>query len=165
MTEAHPTEPSELVAHLYRTHGPEVLGYLAQLSGNWTMAEDLFQEAFAQVVRHADRLSAVKSLRGWLFGVARNVAMNAVRRQRRFAALPDDVPERRESADPRLEPMRRAIEQLPADLQEILELRLAHSLSYEEIATALEIPVGTVRSRLHRAVGQLRRRLTRTHDI
>jgi RNA polymerase sigma-70 factor (ECF subfamily) len=58
--------------------------------------------------------------------------------------------------------MRTAIGSLNAGLREILEFRLEQELSYEEIAAVLEIPIGTVRSRLHQAVKQLRRAMART---
>jgi RNA polymerase sigma-70 factor, ECF subfamily len=58
--------------------------------------------------------------------------------------------------DERLGEMRQAMAKLPQEMRETLELRLADDLSYEEIAAVLEIPVGTVRSRLHNAVKKLR---------
>jgi len=63
--------------------------------------------------------------------------------------------------DSRLEIMRESISKLNPALREIMELRLQSELSYEEIAEALDIPVGTVRSRLHHAVKQLRDALNR----
>ena len=64
-----------------------------------------------------------------------------------------------ETADPRLDVMREGIERLHAASRQVLELRLQRELSYEEIATTLRVPVGTVRSRLHHAVRQLREHL------
>jgi RNA polymerase sigma-70 factor (ECF subfamily) len=64
-----------------------------------------------------------------------------------------------EPADPRLELMREAIGRLNAASRQVLELRLQRELSYEEMATTLGVPIGTVRSRLHHAVRQLRQHL------
>jgi RNA polymerase sigma-70 factor (ECF subfamily) len=64
-----------------------------------------------------------------------------------------------ETADPRLEVMREGIERLNAASRQVLELRLQRELSYEEMAASLGVPVGTVRSRLHHAVRQLRAHL------
>ena len=62
-------------------------------------------------------------------------------------------------SDARLDAMREAIVRLPETLRETLELRLTGDLSYQEIADAMYVPVGTVRSRIHNAVEQLRTRL------
>ena len=70
--------------------------------------------------------------------------------------LPEGMAAREAGADQRIGEMRRAIAKLPDEMRETLELRLADDLSYEEIAAVLEIPVGTVRSRLHNAVRKLR---------
>jgi RNA polymerase sigma-70 factor (ECF subfamily) len=145
---------------LYQTHGPALLAYLRRMAGRGEAAEDLLHETFVQALRGADRMEQVVSPRAWLFAIGRNVAITALRRRRTTASLPDDVAAR--SADPeddRLAAMRHEIRELPDKLREALELRLQHDLSYEEIAAVLSIPVGTVRSRLHNAVRQLREAL------
>lgn len=144
---------------LYQAYGPALLAYLRRLAGRHEIAEDLLQETFVQAMRGLDRLGEVVSPRAWLFTIARNVGVSAIRRRTRrpVTSLSEDVA----AADPpkehpRLEPMRQAITCLPDKLRETLELRLRDDLSYEEIAAVLSIPVGTVRSRLHHAVRQLR---------
>ena len=149
-------EPIEL---LYRAHGPAILGYLRRLVGDTHAAQDLLQQTFLQGVRFPERLSRAVSPRAWLFGVARNMARSSIRRRRKVVSLPDQLPADCETEDPRIEPMRQAIAALPKPLQEALELRLGRDLSYQEIAEVLEIPIGTVRSRLHRAVDRLREAL------
>jgi RNA polymerase sigma-70 factor (ECF subfamily) len=100
------------------------------------------------------------SRRAYLFGIARHVGLDALRRRKRLDELvePPAAPSAREDA--RLETMRAAITELPASQRETLMLKLQHELSYEEIAEVLAIPVGTVRSRLHHAVLHLRLILT-----
>ena len=120
------------------------------------MAQDLLQETFLLAIRSKDKLADVSSPRAWLFGVARNIAMNTIRRSPSVVSLPANLSKDCPSPDPRIERMRQAITKLPATLQETLELRLTRELSYQEIATVLEIPLGTVRSRLHNAVSRLR---------
>jgi RNA polymerase sigma-70 factor (ECF subfamily) len=71
----------------------------------------------------------------------------------------DERTDNRDAADPRVELVREAIARLTPELQETLELRFEQELSYEEIAAVLEIPVGTVRSRLHNSVKRLREAL------
>lgn len=69
-----------------------------------------------------------------------------------------------EPVDPRLTRMRDAIAALPAKWSEVLQFRIRQELTYEEIAAVLDIPVGTVRSRLHAAVRRLRQRMSDAHD-
>ncbi len=147
------------VQALYEAHGPALLAYLRRLAGRADLAEDLLQETFVQALHNLDRLGQVVSKRAWLFTIARNLGVSNLRRRRlrltarlsdEEAAAPAPV------ENPRLERMRLAVGRLPDKHRETLELRLRDDLSYEEIAEVLSIPVGTVRSRLHHAVRQLR---------
>lgn len=152
----HMDETVARLESLYREHGEALLRYLRRRGGG-APAEDLLQETFVQALRAVDRLAAAASPRAWLFAIARNVAATAWRRHRPTAPLPADVPTREAPTDPRIERMRQAIAGLPDGHREVIELRLAHDLSYEEIAETLGIPLGTVRSRLHHAMARLRR--------
>jgi RNA polymerase sigma-70 factor (ECF subfamily) len=79
-----------------------------------------------------------------------------------MAPLPADVPlAPAAEADDRLDGLRRAVAALPQPQREAMELRLVDGLSYEEIAGVLDVPVGTVRSRLHNAVQRLREEMLR----
>jgi RNA polymerase sigma-70 factor (ECF subfamily) len=153
----------EGLAGLYRAHGPDLLRYLRRrgaAGAGGSSAEDLLHETFVQALRRVDALGVVRSPRAWLFGIARHVANTAARRARPMQALNFETVvtdgERPAAEDPRLESMRSAIARLPEALRETLELRLREELSYEEIADVLGVPIGTVRSRLHHAVGRLR---------
>jgi RNA polymerase sigma-70 factor (ECF subfamily) len=149
------------VEGLYNAHGQALLGYLSRSFGHAEIAEDLLHETFVQALRRMDRVAAAASPRAWLFGIARRVGLAALRR-RRMQPLPEDLAvAEAEPADERLDRMHRAIGRLPPPQREALELRLAEELSYEEIAAVLEIPVGTVRSRLHHAVRTLGDLVTR----
>jgi RNA polymerase sigma-70 factor (ECF subfamily) len=124
------------------------------------MAEDLLQETFAAVVRRPEGLRLSASPRAYLFGIARNLSVDACRRFRPTEDLPLDFPAHDQTQnDPRLETMRSAITRLNHSLREVIEFRLQSELSYEEIAAVLDVPIGTVRSRLHHAVKQLRHAL------
>ncbi len=148
---------------LYHEAGPGLLRYLTRRLRRREEAEDVLQAAFVEAARFYDRLSAADSPRAWLYAVARNLV---AARQRKaglihWSSLPDDPAERSETeSDERLDTMRDAIAGLPDALRETLELRVSQDLSYVEIAAVLDLPVGTVRSRLHNAVEQLRGRLT-----
>lgn len=157
------------VANLYRETGPLLLAWFGRRHGNQQTAEDLLQETFAAVMRRPHLALGSDSPRAYLFGIARHLSANAHRRQRPFEILPGDEASAtaapREPEDPKLAAMREAIGRLDPSLREVLELRLQAELSYEEIAAALEIPIGTVRSRLHHAVGRLRRILQKEKHL
>ena len=140
------------VGSLYQRHGAEVLHYLARRCPA-DAAHDLLQETFLQVVRQAGRLEAVTMPRAWLFGIARNILAQHYRRQPESVI---EIPVETEVEDERLPAMREAIAALAPELRETLELRIEQELSYEEIAGVLDVPIGTVRSRLHHAIRRLR---------
>jgi RNA polymerase sigma-70 factor (ECF subfamily) len=154
-----PTEPRDVtqLEAWYREHGPDLLGYLRRHFGGTEAAEDLLQETFVKALRGQRQALQAASARAWLFGIARHVGLASLRRRRPTAALERepaaDVPP---DEDPRLAAVRAAIARLPDGPREALELRVRGELSYEEIADVLSIPIGTVRSRLHHAMQQLR---------
>ncbi len=149
-------EAAEAIERLYRAQGPVILGYLRGMVGSSNSAQDLLQQTFLEVLRRPEKLDRAVSPRAWLFGVARRLALNSYRRRENTTSLPAQLEARNRTEDSRIEIMRQAIANLPLPMQETLELRLSRDLSYQEIATVLEIPIGTVRSRLHAAVRRLR---------
>ena len=154
-----------LLETLYREYAPALLGYLRRTYSDVRSAEDLLQDTFLQALAHTDRLERAASPRAWLFAVARNLAISALRRRRRAEPLPNGLPApQHDGDDARLERMRRAIDRLPEIHREVLGLRLAEDLSYAEIAEVLGIPIGTVRSRLHNALSRLREALADGED-
>ena len=147
------------IGSLYQRHGAEVLHYLARRCPA-DAAHDLLQETFLQVVRQSERLDAVTMPRAWLFGIARNILARHYRRQPESAVEISPEAAAPATEDARLPAMREAIAALAPELRETLELRIEQELSYEEIAGVLDVPIGTVRSRLHNAVRRLRTALT-----
>ena len=151
-------DPVNQLEQLYREMGPALLTYFRRQPALAVAAEDLLHDTFMRALQRMDRLHASVSPRAYLYGIARHVGLDALRRQRPT----EEVDERTHLAvpdvgeDARLEPLRAAIAGLPAPQRETLLLKLQHELSYEEIAEVLAIPVGTVRSRLHHAVLRLR---------
>ncbi|MGA2175016.1 MAG: sigma-70 family RNA polymerase sigma factor [Verrucomicrobiota bacterium] len=150
---------------IYQEARPELLGYFRRRHGSPETAEDLLQETFAAVLRHPQRLLQADSPRAYLFGVARNISADALRRARPAEVPLEEAAAAEEEPDPRLETMREAIGRLNPALRQVLELRLRQELAYEEIAGLLNIPVGTVRSRLHHAVKNLRGALQAAHSL
>lgn len=149
----------DTLEELYRKAAPALLAYFRHQPALAGAAEDLLQDTFLRVLRQRDRLAIAASRRAYLFGIARHVGLDALRRARPGGG-PVDVDSASDvRPDDRLESMRAAIAALPPPQREALLLRLQQDFSYDEIAEVLEIPVGTVRSRLHYAVLQLRQAL------
>jgi RNA polymerase sigma-70 factor (ECF subfamily) len=155
---------ANLMEAIYREIGPELLAFFRRRHASPQAAEDLLQETFAAVMKNPDRLLRADSPRAYLFGVARNLSAEMCRRSHSTEELPEEPPaDEQQTADPMLDVMREGIARLNAASRQVLELRLQRELSYEEMAAALGVPVGTVRSRLHHAVRQLREHLKRSH--
>jgi len=156
------TEAS-MVKALYEEHAGELLHYLARRCPDPATARDLLQETFFQVVRQSKQLGRITLPRAWLFGIARRILARHYRdrdnraRLQECAVVPEAV-----APDERLPVLRETIRRLPKELRETLELRLDQEFSYEEIARVLEIPIGTVRSRLHNAVRSLREQMKKS---
>ncbi len=156
---------TQLERHYIET-GPSILAYFRRRIGTASHADDLLQETFLRAWRQRERLGAAVSPRAYLFGIARHVGLDALRRQRLTELVDPDtlLAEEEPAADDRVERVRAAVAALPETHREPLRLKLQHELSYAEIAEVLEIPIGTVRSRLHYAVRQLETVLHATND-
>ena len=153
-------QPADDVEQLYRESQQALTAYFLRRHRSTHAAEDLLQETFLQLMRRVDRCRSASSPRGYLFGIARHVSADAWRRARppgendaALATIATPQP------DPRLAAAHETIATLPPLQREILDLRFQHDLSYADIAEALDIPAGTVRSRLHNALELLRERL------
>jgi RNA polymerase sigma-70 factor (ECF subfamily) len=147
--------------------------FALQLVRSPDAARDIAQDALLRFFQHIDRFDAGQPIEPWLFGIVRNQARDAARRDRvrRHESLDQWLeqggPEPTSTDDPvsvaeRHELQRRvwrAISDLGAAHREILVLRDYHGLAYREIADVLAIPTGTVMSRLHAARSQVRQRL------
>jgi RNA polymerase sigma-70 factor (ECF subfamily) len=144
---------------LYRETGPALLAYFQRRPALQPTAEDLLQDTFVRAFRQLDRLKAAASPRAYLFGIARHVSLDVLRKRQATEEFDEQSVSTEERPNPRLETMRNAMAALPTAQREVLELKLQHELTYEEIASVLEIPIGTVRSRIHHAVLRLRETL------
>ncbi|HUJ11593.1 MAG TPA: sigma-70 family RNA polymerase sigma factor [Verrucomicrobiae bacterium] len=152
--------PATDVEQLYRESRQALTSYFARRHGSTQSTEDLLQETFLRLMRRVDRCLLAASPKGYLFGIARHVSADTWRRTRPMlseATALESIEAPR--SDQRLEEAREIIAVLPALQREILDLRFQHDLSYAEIAEALNIPIGTVRSRLHGALEILREKM------
>jgi RNA polymerase sigma-70 factor (ECF subfamily) len=142
---------------LYRRRHNDVYRFAFAMAKSRSFAQDVTQEVFLNVLENAGRFDSAKgSVRAWLFGCARYVTLDRLRLERRWsdeipaAAAPFDGDERL-LAEQRAERLHAAIAKLPVEYREALVLFELQELTYAETAVVLECPVGTVRSRLHRA--------------
>jgi RNA polymerase sigma-70 factor (ECF subfamily) len=125
-------------------------------------AEDVFQEVFTRTYEHLDRLHSDESIRPWIGQLTRRLAIDRLRLAQR-ESLGDDALELIDGqADRELERIelavgiRAAMETLPVHCQEILDRFFARNQSYHEIAAALDLPMGTIASRISRCLAKLR---------
>ncbi|MFI6466649.1 RNA polymerase sigma factor [Streptomyces sp. NPDC050538] len=152
--------------HLVRDHSAALYGYFARRMP--AAAEDLLSETWLQAFAARRTFDPSRgSARGWLFGVARNVLAQQLRRAGREEPAPGpDVTDPWQVVDQRLDAaamapaLRRALAELPPEERELLLLISWEQLTPAEAAVVVGIPAGTARSRLHRARGRLRDRLT-----
>jgi RNA polymerase sigma-70 factor (ECF subfamily) len=151
---------------LYDRHEGRLFGYLCALVGDRRDAEELLHDAFLSSLKTGTTSFDEGGFRAWLFRIARNLAFNrkraAGRRERAHAALPDGG--EATAADSALESrqldaaLERAVGRLPPMLGELFHLR-SSGLSYEQIATVTDAPIGTIKSRMHQMVHALREEL------
>ncbi|QIG42659.1 RNA polymerase sigma factor [Nocardioides anomalus] len=160
-------DPAAL-ATLFDRYGDRLYNHCFRHLGDWAEAEDATSSVFLEVWRHRRRVRLHNgSALPWLYGVATNVCRNAGRsrrrRQRALARLPHPASEAdhaeavtdRLGSEARMRAVLAQVEALPAHEREVLGLVAWAGLTYEQAAAALDVPVGTVRSRLSRARARL----------
>lgn len=151
---------------LYVRYEGCLFGFLLSQLKNRADAEEVFHEAFLAALRSPPPRLDGGAFRAWLFRVARNKALNRLRTAQRGARAVERLvdPGVAPAADEALatqelnQALDLAVQRLPPSLAEVFQLR-SSGLSYEEIAQILEIPLGTLKSRMHQVVGCLREEL------
>ena len=141
----------------------KVRAYMFCACENWADADDMAQDCYLRALRAWEQFDGKASRQAWLFGIARRTRIDWFRRKKREARVvgcenleefDKGVPD--ESDVDRIERIWDAAKGLNVELSQVLHMRFAAGLSYAQIAHALEVPVGTVRSRLHRGLKQIR---------
>ena len=147
-------------SELVRANAKGVLGVVYRMCGDVQLAEDAAQETFIQAWLHLPSYRPQTSLRNWLYRIAVNNAVDMMRKEKRIlpGAVEDLVlvdanpgPAMAFASMERSEQIRDAVAALPGASRAVLILREYEGLSYQEIAETLEIPIGTVMSRLNYA--------------
>lgn len=176
----------EAFRELVRRYERPVFSLIYRMVRDRETAEDLSQDTFIKVLNHIDRYRPEFKLSSWLFKIANNVAIDALRKRQldtismdgsphaataaEIEASSFDVEARQESALEELEAkeigaaIEEAIAQLRPEYRSCILLRHVEGRSYEEIATTLDLPLGTVKTYIHRARNELRILLADTRD-
>lgn len=159
------------VAGLMELYQHRLYRYLMRIVMQPSTAEDLFQQTWLRVMERIQKYDPKRSFEGWLFSVAHNLAIDHLRRrQPESLDEPTRAGEMRfdlaRSADPgaleellsleRAERIAEAVAQLPLSYREVIALRFEEEMKLEEIAFVLALPMGTVKTRLHRALKALK---------
>ncbi|MFL2871336.1 MAG: RNA polymerase sigma factor [Pirellulaceae bacterium] len=176
----------ELFARLVRRYERELYAYLRRYLGNAEMAEDVFQATFLQVHLKCDKFDTSRRFKPWLYTVATNQAIDAQRRNKRHRMVSlnrtnqnddsvdvgalidlmvskDTGPLDHVSQLERGQWVQNAISQLSDQMRSVVNLVYYEGMKYREAADILEIPVGTVKSRLHAAILKLNEAWTASH--
>jgi len=171
---------TEAFRSLIARHHEDLLRFLVRLTGDRQAADDIFQETFLQVHISADTFDTSRRFKPWLFTIAANKARDLLRKRVRRQEVDISAPVSRDGGDggqtfvdlmkvnvpppeqglesaERDQMVQRAIDRMPQPLKEILLLAYFQRLSYAQIADELQIPLGTVKSRLHSAVAAFAR--------
>lgn len=154
--------PSMDIAQLVAEHHQAVYAYAFRLCGSEPDAEDLTQQVFLVAQQKLGQLRNIESARAWLFAILRRRFLKNCRRRQplpaaslklNIDALPAEIPPADQIDRERLQD---ALNILPADFRVVLLMFYFEHCSYREIADQLDLPLGTVMSRLARAKGHLR---------
>jgi len=153
----------EAFGELIRRHQDFVYGAALRVVRNPVLAQDVAQDAFVRAYKALPDFRGQAAVRSWLYRIATNLALNAVQRRKEYPAqeLPESAataggPERETVRGQMAAHLRSAIEELPDDLKQPLVMREYGSMSYQEIAEDLDLPLNTVRTRILRARRSLR---------
>ena len=151
---------------LVQRHRDGVMNVVYRLCGDPDLAEETAQEAFIRAWQNLDRYKSEFPFRNWIYKIAVNLAYDALRRRKPQINI-EEISLQSHQGDPeqalesreRAERVRQCVLALPPDSRSALVLREYEGLTYQEIAATLDIPLGTVMSRLSYARNRLRQAL------
>lgn len=150
---------------LYRQTNRRVYAYLSRLLSNQSLVDDIFVDVYSEVWRSAGSFAGNSSAMTWIIGVARNLAMNYLKRQRHHEEL-DSVDNKlsiddesyREQQE-KISLVHRALAELRPQHREILGLIMLRECSYQMVAEIMDIPINTAKTRVFYAKDLLRKKL------
>jgi RNA polymerase sigma-70 factor, ECF subfamily len=154
----------EALGTLMDRYGGALLHFAHRLVGDMQLAEEIYQDTMLKAWQQASSFRVDGHLKAWLFRVARNNAIDYMRKKRvpmeEFTACLETAattfrPDREAERSWLSTEVFEAVDELPAAYREVIDLRFFHQLCYQEIAEVLGIPLGTVKSRLNYAIQRL----------
>jgi len=172
-------------SRLVEAYQDKIYGYLSRMLSDPDEAEDVAQEVFVRAYRSLKKFRGASSFHTWLYRIASNLAIDVARRRKRQDGsvysldapvdigedeyereIPDDshAPDQLTEQQEVQELVREAVMELPEKLRDVVVLYELQGESYEDIAGILDVPLGTVKSRLFNARGQLKKKLQRLVD-
>jgi len=168
-------QAAERLEEVFARCQDELLGTLYYLVGNAEDARDALQETFVKCWQHRTDVPGVENLRAWVFRIAlnagRDLRKTAWRRRRKpldqaegKLVAKSDNPGTEAARREQLELIRQAVGRLRREEQEVFLLRQNGRMTYEQIAEAIKIPVGTVKTRMRLALSKLREALEATRE-
>jgi RNA polymerase sigma-70 factor (ECF subfamily) len=147
---------------LYRGHREWVFGLALRFTGNRDDALDVVQESFGTLFGKFPGFALATSIRAFLYPVVRHTAISLLRKRRKIVPLDADALRAEEPplgwSSGSVSELDRMIAKLPEEQRDVVRMRFGLDLKLEEIAAALGVPSGTVKSRLHNALKALRER-------
>ena len=169
---------TEAFGALVRRYEGELFGYLRRYLGDSDLADDVFQNTFVQLYTKLHQYEAGRPVRPWLYAIATNQAIDALRREGRHQTIRLNVdaedgndvelphlltvlesrtpgPLEQLQGEERKRLIRASVDKLPDFLKQVVILAYYQGLKYKDIADIMDIPVGTVKSRLHTALCRL----------
>ena len=151
----------EMLGLLFERYQAPLFNFYLRLTGDRTISEDLVQEVFFRMLKYRQTYRTETPFRAWMYQIARNARVDHLRRKRSEtswepemspAVFPVDTAQQSQEAAL----LHRALMRLPEDKREVLVLSRFQDLRYEEIAQLLGCETGTVKTRVHRALQELR---------
>lgn len=152
----------EMLAVLFDRYHAPLFNFYSRLMGDRALSEDLVQEVFLKILRYRQSYQPGTPFRAWIYQIARNARIDNFRKTRRQVPfephmLPPFLPSDSAQQVQQATLLRHALMQLPEDKREILILARFQELKYSEIAKLLGCEINTVKTRLHRALQDLRK--------
>lgn len=167
---ARPPSPFEQASrtqsfeHMVKTHQGIIRAFLSRLTGNAALGDDLAQDTFLQAHRQFETLQNPAAARAWLFQIAYNTYAAHARKEGRRRQLRAQAPD---APAANITPpcgvamdIERAMAGLPDDMRAVLMLCLSYGMSHSQVAAAMDMPLGTVKSHVNRGRAQLMRSLS-----
>ena len=162
---------SSCLGTLFERHNRGVYNYCWQMTRHSAQSEDLVQEVFIKILRKAGSFRGQGSFKAWMFNIARNITFDYLRKAKRQATAHESENIAEELVDHRsaeqaaagmqnIGVLTRALQNLPAAIQEVIWLGRFEFNSYEDLGQALGCKTGTARVRMHRAMQELNAEFT-----